>query len=150
MRLHTVVAVFAAALLIGGGSALASSRPETVVLPPRTLAAVNPCTGQSHLVTIAETLSSHAFELANPARLHVNDRLTGTITTSDGFSGTIAEVGIDNGAWEEGNGEFGAVINGVARNASGDAFSVHGVFHVTVVDGEPVVVIDRFRLECLG
>jgi hypothetical protein len=154
MARYATLVVCAAALLATGGSALANGPPETIVLPPRTFPAVNPCTGEPHLVTIAETLRSHAFELADPARLHVNDRLTGTITTSDGFTGTIAEVGIDNGAWlsgeEESRGAFTAVVHGIARNGSGDAFSVHSVFHVTIVDGEPSVVIDRFRLECIG
>jgi hypothetical protein len=43
-----------------------------------------------------------------------------------------------------------AVTNGIARDDSGAGFSVHLLFHVTVVNGEPLVVVDRFRLECLG
>lgn len=154
MTRYAALVLCAAALLTTAGSALASGPPETIVLPPRTFAAVNPCTGEPHLVTIAETVRSHAFELADPARLHVNDRLTGTITTSDGFAGTIAEVGIDNGAWlspeEESRGAFTAIVRGIARNGSGDAFAVRMVFHVTIVDGEPIVVTDQFRLECIG
>jgi hypothetical protein len=150
MPRYATLVLCAAALLTATASALAGGPPETIVLPPRTFAAVNPCSGEPHLVTIAETVRSHEFELTDPARLHINDRLTGTITTNDGFTGTIAEVGTDNGAWEEGNGEFGAVINGIARNDSGDAFSVHSVLHVTLVGDEPTADIDYFRLECLG
>lgn len=154
MARYTAVILCVAAFLVGAGSAVASGPPETVVFPPRTFAALNPCSGAPHLVTIAQTMRLHEFEVADPARHHLNAAITGTITTSDGFTGKIAEVDIDNGAGlfdeEEGRGTFTAVVHGIARNGSGDGFSVHSVFHVTVIDGEAAVVVDRFRLECLG
>lgn len=151
--IHTLTTTAVAAALAGGAAAPAAADIETVVLPPRTFAAVNPCTGEPHLVTIAQIRRSHSLELTDPARVHVNDRLAGTIVTSDGFSGTIAEVGIDNAGspgGEDETGAFGAVIHGIARDSSRLAFSVHAVLHVTVVDGEATVLVDNFRLDCLG
>jgi hypothetical protein len=89
-----------------------------------------------------------------PSTQQTASTLAGTITTSDGYTGRITEVEVDNGAGlfdeEEGRGILTAVTNGMARNDSGDAFAVHLVIHVTLVDGEAVVVVDRFRLECIG
>src|SRR5215203_1328046 len=153
-KLTRAAATTAVAVALAGGSAIpAAAATDTVVRPPRTFAAVNPCTGEDHLVTIAQTGSLHTFELSDPDRLHVNDRLTGTLTTTDGFSGTISEAGVDNTASpdsDEETGAYGSVVFGIARNDSGLAFSVHGVFHVTVVDGESIVVVDNFRVDCLG
>jgi hypothetical protein len=140
--------------LVASGSALASGPPETVTLDPIVFSDVNPCTEEMHTVALQLTLRAHEFELTDPARHHGTTLLAGTISTSDEFFGRITEVTVDNGAGlfsgDEGRGMATAVTNGIARNDSGDAFSVHLLFHVTVVNGEPTVVIDQFRLECLS
>jgi hypothetical protein len=154
MKSLWILLLCAAALLAGGGSALANTAPETVTLDPIVFTDVNPCTGEAHIVTLTLTLRAHEFELTDPARHHGTTQLAGTIATSDGFSGRITEIEIDNGAGlfgeDEGRGMATAVTNGIARDDSGAGFSVHLLFHVTVVNGEPLVVVDRFRLECLG
>jgi hypothetical protein len=154
MARYATLILCASALLAGGGSALANGPPETVTLDPIIFSDVNPCTGQTHIVTLSLTRRTHEFELTAPVRHHATVHLAGTIATSDEFSGRITEVEIDNGAGlfggEEGRGIATAVTNGTARNDSGDAFTVHLVFHVTVVGGEPRVVVDRFRLECIA
>jgi hypothetical protein len=151
---YAALAAFAAALVTGAGSALAASPPQTVVLPPRTFADLNPCTGATHLVTIAQTMRFHEFELEDPPRHHFNATFTGTVTTNDGFTGRIRSTEIDNGAGlvdeAEGQGVLTVAVVAVARNDSGDAFAVHQVLHMTVVDGEATAVVDRFRLQCLG
>jgi hypothetical protein len=154
MARYATLIVSIAVLLAGAGSALASGPPETVTLPPRVFTDVNPCTGDLHVVTLALTLRTHDFELTDPARHHGSSTLLGTIATSDGFVGRITQVAVDNGAGlfdeEEGRGILTLVTNGMARNDSGDAFSVHFLLHVTLVNGEPVVAFERFRLECLA
>jgi hypothetical protein len=151
---YAALAACTAALVTGAGSALAAGPPETVVLPTRTFADLNPCTGATHLVTIAQTMRFHEFELEDPARHHVNATLIGTITTDDGFSGWIRSAEIDNGAGlfdeAEGRGVLTVVVVGLARNDAGAAFAVHLVLHVTVVDGQATALVDRFRLQCLG
>jgi hypothetical protein len=125
-----------------------------VTLDPIVFTDLNPCTGKLHVVTLTLTLRAHEFELADPARHHGTTTLAGTITTSDWFSGRITEIEVDYGSGvfgqPEGRGMATAVTNGIAGNDSGDAFSVHLLFQVTVVNGEPTVLIDEFRLECLG
>jgi hypothetical protein len=150
---------YAALLLCTGavalaGPALASGPPQTVPLGPIVFTDVNPCTNAPQVVTLTATLRAHDFELADPARHHGNSTVAGTITTSSGYSGRITEVAVDNGAGlfdeEEDRGMLTLVSNGIARDESGDAFAVHFLLHVTLVDGEPVAVVERFRLECLG
>jgi hypothetical protein len=154
MKRLAILVVCVAALVAGSDSAPANGAQETVTLDPIVFTDVNPCTGEAHVVTLALTLRPHEFDVASPARHHGTTTLSGTITTSDGFIGRISEVEIDNGSGlfgqPEGRGLATALTNGTARNDSGDAFSVHLLFHVTVVAGEPTVVIEHFRLECLG
>ena len=141
-------------LLTGGGPALASYPPETVALDPIVFTDVNPCTGQTHLVTLTMTLRSHDFELSDADRHHGTSTLAGTITTSSGFAGRIDQVLVDNGAGpfdSEGSPTIVTVVtNAVARNDAGEAFSVHLTFHLTFLDGDAVVVVDRLRSDCLG
>lgn len=152
-RFATLI-LFLGALLTGAGPALASEPPETVTLNPIVFNDINPCTNETHVVTLALTLRGHDFELTDPGRHHGTSTLAGTITTSSGFVGRITEIQVDNGAGlfgeEEGRGTLTFATNGMARNDSGDAFTVHLIFHITLVDDEAVAVVDRFRLECIG
>jgi hypothetical protein len=153
MRTLSMFVLSAVALLVGSGSALAESPVETVMLDPIVFTDVNPCTEETHTVTLWLTLRAHEFELTDPGHHHGTTMLSGTISTSDGFFGRITEVAVDNGAGlfsgEEGRGMETAVTNAIVRSDSGDAFSVHTVFHVTVVGGAPILIVDRFQLECI-
>ena len=144
----------AVALLASGESALASSPPGAATLDPVVFSDINPCSGESHIVTLIWTLRYHDFELTDPARHHGVTKLAGTITTNTGFTGRITQIDVDNGSGPfeglEGGGTRTIVTNGIARDDSGNVFSVHALLHVTVVDGDPRVILDRFRLECIG
>jgi len=153
MARYVTVVLFAVALAVTAGSAHADGPPETIALDPVVFSDVNPCTGETHVVTILWTLRFHDFELTDPARHHGTAKLAGTITTNTGFTGRITQIDLDHGSGPfNQSGSFTAtnVANGIARNDSGEAFSVHAVFHVTVLDGYACVVFERFRLECIG
>jgi hypothetical protein len=154
MPKHLVSLLCAAALLAGAGSAVASGPPATATLPPIVFSDVNPCTGATQVVTIVWTVRFHDFELADPAMHHGVSKLEGSVTTSDGFAGRLTGIALDQGTGPfeepEGRGTVTNVSHGILRNDSGAAFSVHTLLHVTIVDGEPRVVVERFRLECIG
>ena len=153
-RFATTLMLAVGMLLTGAGPAIASDPPETVALDPIVFTDINPCTGETHVVTLTLTLRSHVFELSDPERHHGTSTLAGTITTSSGFTGRIDQVLVDNGAGPfDGEGSptiVTVVTNGMARNDAGDAFAVHLIFHLTFLDGEAVVVLDRLRLDCVG
>ena len=150
-----IIAILCAVALLGSGeSVLAKSPPETITLDPVIFTDVNPCSGETHIVTLVWTVRYHDFELTDPARHHGVATLAGTITTNSGFTGRITQVDLYNGSGSVdaagGADTWTNVTNGIARNDSGDMFAVHAALHVTVVDGEPRVTLENFRLECTG
>jgi hypothetical protein len=57
----------------------------------------------------------------------------------------------DEGARNSASAVGGRRVRGKRRGTTpDDAFSVHFLLHVTLVNGQPVVVFERFRLESLG
>jgi len=153
-RFATTLILAVGVLLTGAGPALANDPPVTVALDPIVFTDINPCTNDTHVVTLTLTLRSHDFELSDPDRHHGTSMLAGSLTTNSGFAGRIDQVLVDNGAGPfDGEGSptiVTVVTNGIARNDAGDAFAIHLIFHLTFLDDEAVVVLDRLRLDCIG
>lgn len=154
MKKIALSALSAALLLVAAATATATANgpPQIETAGPFTSTAVNPCTGELHEVTTFFTIRIHEFELADPARHHLNLVEEGTISTSDGFTGRLTNTLVLNTAGLEGEEEGGtatATTSGIARDASGQAFRVRALSHITVVDDEVVVEMDVFELRCL-
>lgn len=161
MSRFPVVFVFVAAVFAGmtlplvvmGDAASAKEKPgEDVFTFSDTV--FNPCTELAHDVFGTFTGRPHPFELNDPDRHHFNGVFRIELATSDGFSGFAVGGDIDNGAGlfgaEEGRGMVTSHFNAKLRNAAGQIISVHGTFHLSVVGGELVAIVDNFRETCLG
>ena len=114
----------------------AAADPPTAFPIEEVFPNVNPCTGNPMTVTLVGTAFVHFHDSRVVAIGHR------TITTSDGFAGRGTDTFVANGQIEM------IRITDIMTNASGDRFSLRGVF---VVDrSSETVRVDRFELTCLG
>jgi hypothetical protein len=113
----------------------AADRPTTVTWE-FTFPDVNPCTGDSMMVTIAGSGFVHEHGSREVAHFER------TITTSDGFVGRGTESFVANGRIERFR------FSDMMANASGDRFRARGVgvYHTS----SDTVRVDRFELRCLS
>ncbi len=149
-----VLAVVVTLPLLTAGSASAKGKPEGGVFPFPYDTVFNPCTEAPHDIFGTYIVRFHDFEMNDPGRHHFNGVFRFEIETSDGFSGFAQSGDIDNGRGLFGEGEEQGMItshfNGKLRNAAGQIISANGIFHLTVVDGELVAIVDDFRETCVG
>jgi hypothetical protein len=145
--------VLASTLLLALASPALATGPPVVETDSFSFTDVDPCTGETMLVTFDMTITIHEFELTDPPRHHLTAREDAVITTSSGFVGRGTRMAVDNGAGlfgeEEGQGMFTFVLNDVLRKENGQMMRVHLTTHVTVVGGEIVTLVDKFRFECV-
>jgi hypothetical protein len=136
-------------LSAGIGGALAAN--DHTVPPPVSFTDTNPCTGEDTLITQTFTNAVFHESMDTQGGTHVTGTASGIIETDDGFSGRFT-------GWFGSNDMIGGGDNGVAsdtfsatlRNGEGQVVVVHAVEHITLVDGEIIVVFDHSSLECRG
>jgi hypothetical protein len=140
--------VLASTVLLALASPALATGPPVVETDSFSFTDVDPCTGETMLVTFDLTITIHEFELTDLPR-----HQDAFITTSSGFVGRGTRMAVDNGAGlvgeEEGQGMFTFVLNDVLRKENGQMMRVHLTTHVTVVGGEIVTLVDKFRFECV-
>ena len=133
--ISALVLAAATVILIPAAPAVANppevSGPFTITFHDR-----NPCTDTSHRVTIRATFSVHEHD----------DRFVGrsvrTITTSDGYVGTGTSSFVTNAHVSV------LRFTDMMSRAPGDRFAAQGVFVFDLRSSE--ILVDRFRLACLG
>lgn len=151
-RAFVAMAALCALVLVAGPAA--ANGPPTVIEFTDTFEALNPCTGDPHMVTANFTLREHAFDNEAGNRHHFNIQFFIDAVTDDGFSGRAVGPDIDNGSGlfegEEGTGMFQSIVNVNLSNDAGQRINIHGNFHFNQVDGQPIAIVDNFSERCVG
>jgi len=154
-RFMLLSALVATVALVAGlwtvGNVYAGAPADHTLPPDDVFDDINPCTGE--VTTITQSYKTAVVHFTDDASGggHFTFTGTGTITTADGFSGRFtvwpgANGGSGGSNLEEETFTFSATL----RGPGGQVANVHFVGHVTVKNGEPVVVIDREIFECVG
>ena len=151
-RLILLPALVATVALVAGlwtGGSVYAGGPADHTLPPDEVSDdINPCTGAVTTLTLSyKTAVVHFTDDASGGG-HFTFTATGTITTADGFSGrfTIWPGENDRSNVTAATFTFSATLQG----PDGQAVNVHGLFHITVKNGEPVVEFEKEIFECVG
>jgi len=131
-------------------AALAKGPADHTLPPDEVFEDVNPCTGEVTTVTFSYKKAVFHENVDSAGGLHFTFTGTGTASTADGFSGRFT---VWPGANFVAGGNVGVetfTFSATLRNGSGQLANVHVVAHITVVDGMPVVVVEREIFECMG
>lgn len=146
------VTLFVALVMSGTallGTAVVANAANDHTLPPaEVFEDINPCTGE--LTTITETFQKSVFHISEDGTggIHITGTAVLTVETADGFSGRET-------FW------FGANLNSdmdivtftfsaTLGDGSGQRVVIHGVAHITFVNGEHKVTFENESFECLG
>ncbi len=131
-------------------AALASGPADHTLPPDEVFQDVNPCTGEVTTVTLSYKKAVFHENVDSAGGLHFTFTGTGTVSTADGFSGRFT---VWPGANFVAGGSVGVetfTFSATLRDGSGQLANVHFVGHITVIDGTPVVVVEREIFECVG
>jgi hypothetical protein len=111
---------------------------------------LNPCTGQRHRVMFDLTIRVHDF-VTEDGRHHLTIHEEAIVTTSSGWTGS-GQAQVVEIVSEDGDATFTFVLQHQLHHPDfpGQTLRPGVVIHVTVVDGEVVADIGRFRFECVG
>jgi hypothetical protein len=136
------------AMAVLGTTAFAAN--DHTVPMPDTFSDINPCTGD--VVMITETYTKSVMHESTDANggAHFTGTLVATLETSDGFSGRQTIWFGDNASGDGSHDVNSFTFSATLGNGSGQRVVIHENAHMTIVDGNPVVVRDSASFECRG
>jgi hypothetical protein len=108
----------------------------------------NPCTGGDVLTTFEGTIYVH--EVIKGDRVHLNEQWRLEAYTEEGFTASLKNVGTDTYNYDEDRFVMTLKGNYQFRHEDGSKYRVHGITHVTELDGEVIVEFESFNFNCLG
>lgn len=134
----TVFSVLFAVFLLGVAPAVADGPPVEVPLF-FIVEDVNPCTGETILLTFEGVSRVHQFDD------HLVIHFSGTVTTSDGYAGTFRRQLVLHG-------DQVTTVAGMDMEVGPDHERVmfRIITHVTVVNGEVTADFEIIDLKCIG
>ena len=152
MRKLVVLAIVTLVAVLGVAGTASANGPADHSLPPiPPEVEFNPCTGADTLVTLTPRKAVFHLSVDNAGGSHLTGTFLGDITTADGFSGRATGwFGGNDGSGGSGVEVFTATFSATMKNDSKQTVVIHGVFHITLKDGNPVVLFEVESEECRG